>query len=164
MDVVVVRGVDEAHSESMHWNTRSSSLRPLRWLEAVIYTVAATLITLLMNRAGFSEANLIMIFLLTVVAVAARCGSLPSIAASVASVVIFDVLFVPPYYRITVYDSQYVVTFAVMLIVGYSRALSHRESVIKRMRLAGASGEQKHFIASVVGWPTREDGGFVARD
>ncbi len=35
-----------------------------------------------------------------------------------ASVVIFDVLFVPPYYRITVYDSQYVVTFAVMLIVG----------------------------------------------
>ncbi len=118
MDVVVVRGVDDAHSESMPWNTRSSNLPPLRWLEAVIYTVAATLITLLMNRAGFSEANLIMIFLLTVVAVAARCGSLPSIAASVASVVIFDVLFVPPYYRITVYDSQYVVTFAVMLIVG----------------------------------------------
>ncbi len=118
MDVVVVRGVDETHPESTTWNARSSNLPPLRWLEAIIYTVAATLITLLMNRAGFSEANLIMIFLLTVVAVAARCGSLPSIAASVASVVIFDVLFVPPYYRITVYDSQYVVTFAVMLIVG----------------------------------------------
>ncbi len=118
MDVVVVRGVDETHSESTPWNARSSNLPSVRWLEAIIYTVAATLITLLMNRAGFSEANIIMIFLLTVVAVAARCGSLPSIAASVASVVIFDVLFVPPYYRITVYDSQYVVTFAVMLIVG----------------------------------------------
>ncbi len=118
MDVVVVRGVEEAHSESTTWNTRMSNPPPLRWLEAIFYTVAATLVTLLMNRAGFSEANLIMIFLLTVVAVAARCGSLPSIAASVASVMIFDVLFVPPYYRITVYDSQYVVTFAVMLIVG----------------------------------------------
>ncbi len=118
MDVVVVRGVDETHPESTTWNSQSSNLPPLRWLEAIIYTVAATLITLLMNRADFSETNLIMIFLLTVVAVAARCGSLPSIAASVASVVIFDVLFVPPYYRITVYDSQYVVTFAVMLIVG----------------------------------------------
>ncbi len=118
MDVVVVRGVEEAQTESTTWNTRMSNPPPLRWLEAIFYTVAATLVTLLMNRAGFSEANLIMIFLLTVVAVAARCGSLPSIAASVASVMIFDVLFVPPYYRITVYDSQYVVTFAVMLIVG----------------------------------------------
>ncbi len=118
MDVVVVRGVEETQTESTTWNTRLSNPPPLRWLEAIFYTVAATLVTLLMNRAGFSEANLIMIFLLTVVAVAARCGSLPSIAASVASVMIFDVLFVPPYYRITVYDSQYVVTFAVMLIVG----------------------------------------------
>ncbi len=118
MDVVVVRGVEETQTESTTWNTRLSNPPPLRWLEAIFYTAAATLVTLLMNRAGFSEANLIMIFLLTVVAVAARCGSLPSIAASVASVIIFDVLFVPPYYRITVYDSQYVVTFAVMLIVG----------------------------------------------
>jgi two-component system sensor histidine kinase KdpD len=72
----------------------------------------------LMNLAGFSEVNLVMVYLLTVVAIAARCGSLPSIAASVASVLIFDLLFTQPYYRITVYDSQYLVTFAVMLIVG----------------------------------------------
>ncbi len=71
-----------------------------------------------MNRAGFSEANLVMVYLLAVVAIAARCGSLPSIAASLASVLIFDLLFTQPYYRVNVYDSQYLVTFAVMLIVG----------------------------------------------
>ncbi len=118
MDVVVVRGVDEPHPDSVTWYSRSSKLPPLRWLEAIIYTVAATLITLLMNRAGFSEANLVMVYLLAVVATASRCGSLPSFAASVASVLIFDLLFTQPYYRVTVYDSQYLVTFAVMLIVG----------------------------------------------
>jgi two-component system sensor histidine kinase KdpD len=118
MDVVVVRGVDEPHAVSTSWYSSPSKLPPLRWLEAISYTTAATLITLLMNRAGFSEVNLVMVYLLAVVAIAARCGSLPSIAASVASVLIFDLLFTQPYYRITVYDSQYLVTFAVMLIVG----------------------------------------------
>jgi two-component system sensor histidine kinase KdpD len=47
------------------------------------------------------------------------------IAASVASVLIFDLLFTQPYYRITVYDSQYLVTFAVMLIVGLAGKHSH---------------------------------------
>lgn len=118
MDVVVVRGIEEANPESTTWYSRSSKLPRLRWLEAMMYTVAATLITLLMNRAGFTEANLVMVYLLAVVAIAARCGSMPSFAASVASVLIFDLLFTQPYYRVTVYDSQYLVTFAVMLIVG----------------------------------------------
>lgn len=118
MDVVVVRGVDEPHPTSTSWYSNSSKLPQLRWLEAISYTIAATLITLLMNFAGFSEVNLVMVYLLAVVAIAARCGSMPSMAASLASVLIFDVLFTQPYYRITVYDSQYLVTFAVMLIVG----------------------------------------------
>lgn len=119
MDVVVVHGIDEASPDSTTWFSSSSELSSLKWLEAFVYTVAATLITILMNRAGFSEANLVMVYLLSVVATAARCGSLPSIAASVASVLIFDLLFTEPYYRVTVYDSQYLVTFAVMLIVGF---------------------------------------------
>lgn len=118
MDVVVVRGVDEPHPTSTSWYSNTSKLPPPRWLEAICYTIAATLITLLMNLAGFSEVNLVMVYLLAVVAIAARCGSVPSMAASLASVLLFDVLFTQPYYRITVYDSQYLVTFAVMLIVG----------------------------------------------
>ncbi len=117
MDVVVVRGVDEPYPDSATWTSRPSNPSPLRWLEAVSYTAAATLITLLMNRVGFYEANLVMIYLLAVVATAARCGSLHSIAVSFVSVLIFDFLFTQPYYRVTVHDSQYLVTFIVMLIV-----------------------------------------------
>src|SRR5256712_4976512 len=65
----------------------------------------------------FAEANLIMVYLLGVVVVAIRCGRLPAIMASVLSVAAFDFFFVTPYLTFTVSDAQYLVTFAVMLVV-----------------------------------------------
>jgi two-component system, OmpR family, sensor histidine kinase KdpD len=56
--------------------------------------------------------------LLGVLAVAYRFGRGPAIATSVLSVALFDFLFVPPYYSFAVSDSQYLLTFVVMLAVG----------------------------------------------
>jgi two-component system sensor histidine kinase KdpD len=61
--------------------------------------------------------NLIMPYLLAVVAVAVRCGRGPSAFASVASVAAFDFFFVPPYLTFAVADTQYLLTFSVMLVV-----------------------------------------------
>lgn len=66
-----------------------------------------------------SEANLVMVYLLAIV----KCSKenprvRQSCSFKCSSVVIFDLLFTQAVYRITVYDSQYLVTFAVMLIVG----------------------------------------------
>ena len=119
MDVVVVRGVDEAQATTPTFFYRNTTFSKLRWFETVAITIAATLLNLLMSHFGFSEANLVMVYLLAVVAVAARCGTQPSIMTSIVSVLLFDLLFAEPYYRLTVYDSQYLVTFAVMLIVGF---------------------------------------------
>ena len=90
----------------------------LPWLGTFAALTLATLVALAIHALGFTEANLVMVYLLAVVAVAARCGALPAAAASVMSVLLFDVLFTEPYYWITVHDTQYLVTFAVMLIVG----------------------------------------------
>jgi two-component system sensor histidine kinase KdpD len=65
----------------------------------------------------FGLSNLIMVYLLGVVAVAARNGRGPTILASVLSVATFDFFFVPPYFSFVVSDTQYLVTFAVMLVV-----------------------------------------------
>jgi two-component system, OmpR family, sensor histidine kinase KdpD len=65
----------------------------------------------------FGLSNLIMIYLLGVVAVAARSGRTPTVLASVLSVATFDFFFVPPYFSFAVSDTQYLVTFAVMLVV-----------------------------------------------
>jgi two-component system sensor histidine kinase KdpD len=62
-------------------------------------------------------ANLVMLYLLGVVAIAMRAGRGPSAVAAVLSVAAFDFLFVPPYLNFAVSDTEYLVTFAVMLTV-----------------------------------------------
>lgn len=63
-------------------------------------------------------ANIVMVFLLVVLFVAATMGSTCAIAAAVLSVVFYDVFFVPPRFSLVVDEAQYLVTFAVMLTVG----------------------------------------------
>jgi two-component system sensor histidine kinase KdpD len=63
-------------------------------------------------------ANIVMLFLLGVVFVAQRFGRGPAVLAAVLSVASFDFFFVPPRLTFAVSDVQYLLTFAVMLIVG----------------------------------------------
>lgn len=70
------------------------------------------------GAARLSETNIVMVFLLGVAFVAARLGRGPAIAASVASVLVFDFCFVPPQFTFAVADAQYVLTFVVMLTIG----------------------------------------------
>lgn len=63
-------------------------------------------------------ANIVMVFLLGVVAVAVRFGRGPAVMASFLSVAIFDFFFVPPRLSFAVSDVQYLMTFLVMLVVG----------------------------------------------
>ena len=62
--------------------------------------------------------NLVMLYLLGVMFVATRFGRGPSVLAAVLSVAAFDFFFVPPRFSFAVSDVQYLVTFAVMLLVG----------------------------------------------
>jgi two-component system sensor histidine kinase KdpD len=66
----------------------------------------------------FDLANIVMLFLLCVVAVAAKLGRGPSVAAAFVSVISFDFFYVPPRFSFAVADAQYLFTFAVMLAVG----------------------------------------------
>lgn len=65
----------------------------------------------------FELSNLIMVYLLGVVAAAVWVGRGPAIFTSILSVAAFDFLFVPPFWTFAVTDTQYLVTFAVMLVV-----------------------------------------------
>ena len=65
----------------------------------------------------FDLPNLIMIYLLGAVMVAARFGRGPAVTAAVLNVAAFDFFFVPPFFSFAVTDTQYLVTFAIMLAV-----------------------------------------------
>lgn len=65
----------------------------------------------------FDLANIVMLFLLTVLLVAVILGRAAGVLAAFLSVLLFDVFFVPPRFSLAVHDAQYLVTFAVMLAV-----------------------------------------------
>jgi two-component system sensor histidine kinase KdpD len=65
----------------------------------------------------FELSDLIMVYLLGVMGVAARSPRGPSILASALSVASLDFFFVPPYWTFAVTDVKHVVTFGVMFVV-----------------------------------------------
>jgi two-component system sensor histidine kinase KdpD len=104
-------------------------------------------------------ANIVMIYLLAVVFIALQFGRGPAILASVLGVASFDFFFVPPKLTFAISDWQYVVTFAIMLVVGLlisnlaasvrlqARVAGHRErrtALLYAMshELAGSRGQE----------------------
>lgn len=74
-------------------------------------------------RGSLVPANLILLYLLAVVFVTVRFGRAPGVLASVLAVLAFDIFLVPPYLSLSVADPQYLLTFAMMLVV--SLIISH---------------------------------------
>lgn len=105
----------------------------------------------------FDLSNLIMAYLLGVVVVATRTGLGPSILASVLSVGAFDFFFVPPFYTFAVSDTQYFVTFGVMLLVAVvlsnlaARMRTQAESARLRERRTAALYAMSRELASTRG-------------
>ena len=90
--------------------------RPTGYLAALASIAVATGFGRLLAPA-VELTNVVMVFLLAVVGIALRFGRGPSIFASIVSVAAFDFFFVPPQLTFAVSDSQYLITFAVMLVV-----------------------------------------------
>ncbi len=115
----------KAPAEGMIENNESSydnfvsSFKPDNWRYA--WAIGASLSTALIATPllpFLDLANIVMLFLLAVVLIAARLGRGPAIVASIVGVAAFDFFFVPPRFSFAVNDFQYLVTFAVMLAVG----------------------------------------------
>ncbi len=77
-----------------------------------VVTIAATPLLGLIDLT-----NIVMLFLLAVVGVALVFGRGPAVFAAFIGVGLFDFFFVPPRFTFAVSDVQYVLTFAVMLVV-----------------------------------------------
>jgi two-component system sensor histidine kinase KdpD len=131
-----------------------SNLAGYAW--AVAAVAGATGVAWLMGG-RFELANLIMVYLLAVLVVAVRYGRGPSVLASVLSVAAFDFFFVPPYLTFAVSDTEYLVTFAVMLIAALVisgltvRTRSQAESARQRERWTSALYAMSRELASTRG-------------
>jgi two-component system sensor histidine kinase KdpD len=90
---------------------------PLGYPGAALLVAAATLLCGLVSR-FLEPTNLVMVYLLAVVVAAVRLGRRPAMLTALLGVLAFDFFFVPPHITFVVADTQYLITFAGLLIVG----------------------------------------------
>ena len=90
-----------------------------RWraYAAALGACAATALLCTSLVTVLERSNIVMLFLLAVVVVALRYGRGPAVFAAFVGVAMFDFFFVPPRFSLAVSDAQYLLTFAVMLVV-----------------------------------------------
>lgn len=84
--------------------------------QAIGTTVVAEL--LFSHVSHVERADIVLLYILGVMVVAARCGRGPATVSAVLSVAAFDLFYIPPYLTFAVSNGRYILTFTVMLIVG----------------------------------------------
>ncbi len=118
VEVYIISGEDSEPGPQPPAMPRPDRQARARYVASVAVVAMASLLCAAIWR-SFDRSNLIMIYLLGVAFVATRYGRGPSVLAAVLSVAAFDFFFVPPHLTFAVTDTQYLVTFAVMLLVGF---------------------------------------------
>ncbi|MBL8910530.1 MAG: sensor histidine kinase KdpD [Archangium sp.] len=98
------------------------------WVTSVAAIAVTTGVNFLMHH-EFKVPDPEVLFLATIMLVAAAFGRGPSLLASALSVAAYDFFFVPPYFTFTVTDSRYVLTFTMMFVVGVVTS-----TLVSRMR------------------------------
>jgi two-component system sensor histidine kinase KdpD len=88
-----------------------------RYLWSIFLVSAATAVGFVIGR-NIEATNLVMVYLLAVVLAAVYLGRGPAILASILGVLAFDFLFVTPHFTLAVSDTQYILTFIGLFLVG----------------------------------------------
>lgn len=115
IDVHVISAKAEPAAEvPLRTAARRAAPSAFAWAASV---VASCTLVCRAVAAHLELSNLIMVYLLGVAFVATRFGRWPSAVAAGLSVAAFDFFFVPPHLTFAVSDTQYFVTFGVMLAV-----------------------------------------------
>lgn len=87
---------------------------------SIFILLIATLIGILFHHLGFSEANTITVYILSVLITAITTSNrIYSLVSSILSVLIFNFMFTNPRFTLAAYGSGYPVTFAIMLIAAF---------------------------------------------
>jgi two-component system sensor histidine kinase KdpD len=149
IDIYIISGAPDGTSKAAPPTTLPSH-KPLNYLWAVLIVALCTGLDWPMYAAFVGSApeatlvNLVMVYLLGVVATSLWFGRGPSIVASCLSVAAYDFFFIPPQLSFAVTDTGFLFTFAVMLATGLvistltSRVSAQAEAARQRERRIAA--------------------------
>ena len=132
------------------------SLAPWERSRAANY-VWASLLVLAATGAGWlldqylSLTNLAMLYLLALVVAAVYLGLFPAIFTAAASILAYNFFFVPPLYTMDVADTEHLVTFAALLLVGIVISL-----LVSRTRERAESAHHREAVTASLFALTRD--------
>lgn len=107
------RLLETKHREVMHM----PSISVLDLLKSAGILILVTLMGLLFYNFGFTESNIITLYILGVMLIAIYTrSSICSLVASIAGVLTFNFFFTVPRFTLQAYDSEYPITFLVMFL------------------------------------------------
>ncbi len=118
IDVVVVSFTPDDTPRPDHAGKTVHAPLALGAYGASVLLVIATSLVCLLLKPLLEPTNMAMIYLLAVVLAAVRLGRKPAILTAFMGVLAFDFFFVPPHLTFAVADTQYLITFAALFIVG----------------------------------------------
>jgi len=117
IDVYVISSEGEMQGKPVAMEPLFPLSLPQDYVASFFLVVAITLIGWLIHEV-ISPTNLAMFYMLGVVVVAWKRGLRPAVFTAVIGVLSFDFFFIPPYLNFRVSDTEYLITFAGMIIVG----------------------------------------------
>ena len=132
LDIHIIpdKAADTTYHEQIIKNTVKSAL--------ILF--AATLLSLLFHEIGFTDANMIMVYILGVLLTSiATSHQIYSLISSIVSVFIFNYLFTAPRFSLAAYDTGYPVTFVVMFLTAYitgTLAIRYKEQARQSEKIA----------------------------
>ena len=120
LDIHIIPDKDALAYRAKRKRKSGVALQPADVLKSVGILVAATIAGAVFERLGFSEANIITVYILGVLITSViTTHRMYSLASSVLSVLVFNFFFTDPRYSLNAYDTGYPVTFFIMLLSAF---------------------------------------------
>ncbi|HUH79677.1 MAG TPA: sensor histidine kinase KdpD [Methanoregula sp.] len=137
IDVYVISSEANTPQKPLNLEPLLPAAPPRAYIASIVLVAIITGIGWL-AKPFISPTNLIMLYLLAVVVIAFRRGLRPAIFTAVIGVLAFDFFLIRPYFTIRITDTEYLITFAGMIIIGgmisllVTRSREHAEAAMAR--------------------------------
>ena len=117
IDVYVISSQEKTQEKPVTMEPLLPATPPKDYVASLAIVAGITILGWLIHS-FISPVNLAMLYVLGVVGVAWRRGLRPAIFTAVIGVLAFDFFFVPPYLSFRSTDTEYLITFSGMIVVG----------------------------------------------
>lgn len=121
LDVYIIPDQETAaYKERKALQQKKNHFLPSDFFKSLLVLVGATAVGFVFYHVGFSEANIIMIYILGVMLTAVTTSQrMFSLISSIISVLVFNFCFTEPRYTLNAYDPGYLATFLIMFLSAF---------------------------------------------